>query len=218
VKPKPKPKTDAPLATRTARVERAHERLTRMLNFDNCPEDYESLKFEAKYLAGLSGYSFAVMAQRLTRIRDGRLYEADGYPDFRGFVAAEIELSRSTVYNYIDVYEYFGDLLAEGAADVEHSKLLPAVQLLRDADERRKDALRKRFWKAARTKTYREIQAEIAALKKQREVVRRERASEKSFTARVREFIDEIPGRPSAADRAALAGLRDHIEELLGNG
>jgi hypothetical protein len=98
--------------------------------------DYASLKAEAKYLAGLSQAAFLQMARRLIVIRDRKLYREDGYGSFREFVDEELPISRSTVYNVMDIALYFGVQVVQSSgrdngAPFEYSKLIPALPLLK---------------------------------------------------------------------------------------
>lgn len=101
----------------------------------NIPSSYSQLKTEAKFLADLNQVSGLYMAQRLTIIRDQELYKKDGYKDFRTFIDSELTLSRSSVYNYIDIVEYF---VESKRLDTEmemlgtnRSKLIPFIPLLK---------------------------------------------------------------------------------------
>lgn len=116
-------------------------------NFENCPADYQSLKSEAIFLAKINQSSFLLMAQRLLKIRDEELY-IEEYSDFREFIANEIELARSTVYNYIDLIKYFG-VQTFGHETVKPSKLIPALPLMK-ADIPDKDYIKSRFIEVAK--------------------------------------------------------------------
>jgi hypothetical protein len=50
------------LDLRTTALKNMHTELVKTLNLDNCPDNYQQLKLEAKYLAGLSDYAFVMMA------------------------------------------------------------------------------------------------------------------------------------------------------------
>ena len=137
-----------------------------VFNFDNCPDDYESLKTEAKFLAGITQYSFFLMAQRLLKIRDRALYREDGYPDFKSFVERELNISRSTVYNYIDIVNFFGVQPVGHDDKVEYTKLLPAVSILRaDKEGLPKEAIKKQFLEDVKFKSKREIIEEANEIK-----------------------------------------------------
>jgi hypothetical protein len=219
---KPTKKVAAPPATREASIARVHDRLERVINFENCPKDYESLKFDAKYLAGLTGYSFAVMAQRLAAIRDGKLYEEDGYADFRSFVDAELGLALRTVYDYLNVFDEFGALIiSSGATDISYSKLLPGVALLKSANlPVRRDRVRNRVWEIARTMSKAEAAAAVRALRKRYGLEDTRASSRPSGSVLARE-IEElktlVPDRPDQRERALLVELDKYIRKVLGN-
>jgi hypothetical protein len=54
-------------------LKRLQEDYLSVFSFDNCPENYEDLKNEVKFLSKLSKHSFLIMAQRLLKIRDEEL-------------------------------------------------------------------------------------------------------------------------------------------------
>lgn len=131
---------------------------TYMKVFDDIPEDYETLKIEAVYLGKLSGHAFLLMAQRLKKIKDLSLYKEDGYRSFKAFVDAEIHLDRSTVYNYMDILEAFGHESLLAVPELEHTKLRPAVPLLKAKGKGvPKAKIRKQFIAKAKTSTRKEI-------------------------------------------------------------
>jgi hypothetical protein len=139
------------------------------LTFENCPEDYDALKGEAKKLALSSANSFVLLGQRLSKIREGNLYKADGYKDFKSFIQGEVKISRSTAYNYIDLIDCFGvqTFVQEDAPDA--SKLIPALPLMKADDEKiskaDKKTLKARLIKDATTKTDKEMKEDLGALK-----------------------------------------------------
>ncbi len=130
------------------------------INFENCPNDYEELKIEVKYLSGLTQYSFMLMAQRLMKIRDKKLYleERDEsgnikYKDFTVFVENEMQMSRGTIYKMIDIYDYYGSRVSPGRhADelLQYTKLVPSLPLLKAdvsiIDYNDKEKITELFW------------------------------------------------------------------------
>lgn len=101
-----------------------------LVNFENCPDDYNELKKEAKFLAEMTQYSFLLLAQRLWKIKKEKLYLEDGYFDFKSFVEYEIKTSRRTAYNYIDLIDLFGvQVLAHQEGNL--SKLIPYLPILK---------------------------------------------------------------------------------------
>ncbi len=137
-----------------------------LFNFDNCPDDYENLKEEAKFLSAMTQYSFLLMAQRLLKIRAGKLYLNDGYPDFKSFIENEIKIARRTAYNYIDLIIFFGVQTFAHDRNFEFSKLLPIIPLLKsDNNEIPKEAIKKQFVSEIKIKSAREIMEEVKELK-----------------------------------------------------
>ncbi len=118
-------------------IEALSSKYFELFDFNNCPDDYQTLKGEAKFLSGLTQYNFLLMAQRLLKIRDGELYLEDGYKSFKDFIENEIELSRQTAYKYIDIVLYYGDRVVPGRHESEsfdYTKLLPFIPLLKADD------------------------------------------------------------------------------------
>ncbi|MBP7553030.1 MAG: hypothetical protein KA885_06355 [Spirochaetes bacterium] len=142
------------------------EKYISIFNFNNCPEDYEDLKNEAKFLSGITQYSFMLMAQRLLKIRDNELYKIDGYSDFRSFIENELSISRSTVYNYIDIVTIFGVQPVGHDENIEYAKLLPIIPILKAHENNiPKDEIKERFLYEIRSKSKNEIIDEANRLK-----------------------------------------------------
>jgi hypothetical protein len=108
-----------------------HKHYLSVFDLDNCPDDYELLKIEAKFLAGLSSNAFILMAQRLKKIRDLKLYKEDKYKSFKDFVNGEMSISRTTIYSYMDILQLFGEKRLSSEVDVEYTKLVPAIPILK---------------------------------------------------------------------------------------
>ncbi|MFW5890937.1 MAG: hypothetical protein ACOCUI_01835, partial [bacterium] len=144
------------------------EQYVSLFNFDNCPDDYEELKAEAKFFAGMIKYNFLLMAQRLIKIRDGELYRNDGYKDFSSFIKAELNIAKRTVYDYINIIEEFGVRLVAMDREVEYSKLLPIIPLLKSKNKKipKKD-LKEKYLKEIENKSKKQIQIEARNLKEQ---------------------------------------------------
>ena len=186
------------------------------LTFDNCPDDYASLKAEAKELAVSSGTSFLLLAQRLVVIRDGELYKEDGYKSFSDFIAGEIKVSRSTVYNYIDLVGAFGVQTFGHDNSPDPSKLIPALPLLKASDEQiskadKKD-LRSTLVKEAKTKSARELDAEIKELKVKHGLVA-EKVEVDKLDACFDRLISLLPEKLNAVDKTKL---KRYIKKLQG--
>lgn len=148
----------ASLATRREKIAAAHgEHLTA---FGTCPDDYETLRDEAVHLGKLSGQAFLLMAQRLRKIRDLRLYEEGGYRSFKAFIESEMTVAKSTAYAYMNVLEAFGEDRLLKEPELEYSKLAPAVPLLKaSVAGMPKAKIRKRLIAKAKTSTHREMAA-----------------------------------------------------------
>jgi len=138
-----------------------------LFNFQNCPDDYQSLKEEAKFLAGMTQYSFLLMAQRLQTIKLGELYKEDGYLDFKSFIENEINISRRTAYNYIDLLDCFGVQTFAQDNNIEYSKLIPVIPMLRNdlITTEEKENIKKEFIEKAKTESAREINKDVKELK-----------------------------------------------------
>ncbi len=136
-----------------------------LFTFSNCPNDYETLKLEAKYLSNITQYSIVMMAHRLLKIRNEALYLNDNYTSFKDFVENELNVSRRTAYNYIELVEYFGDMLIENKK-LEYSKLLPVIPIIKlIPNEDEKESVKRRFLNEATTKSKRDIIKETDRLK-----------------------------------------------------
>ncbi len=85
------------IQSRPGRSERASKALAGEYNFDNCPTEYEDIKEQAVLLGKMSGYAFVMMAHRLLRIRNRKMYRADGYSSFEKFLAGELSISHVEV-------------------------------------------------------------------------------------------------------------------------
>ena len=142
-------------------------------NLENIPDNYDDLKKEAKFFAGMTGYSFVLMAQRLIKIREKELYKQGGYLDFKTFIIKEIGISKGTAYNYIDLFTLFGVKTFGLSKDIDPSKLIPAIPLLKAKEEKinnqQKENIKKRFIEESKdkNKTARDIKAEADVLKKE---------------------------------------------------
>ncbi len=183
-----------------------------MFNFDNCPDDYESLKEEAKFLAGMTQYSFLLMAQRLKKIKENKLYENDGYLDFKAFVENEITVGRRTAYNYIDLIEFFGVQTFAHENNIEFSKLLPVISILKsnDVNDKVKDDLKKEMIKKIKIESAREIASEVKELKIKYGLV-----SEKTTKTNIRsifmQFIKKLPDELTAKEITELKSIGSDI-------
>ena len=142
-------------------LQRLREDFVSLFNFDNLPEDYESLKNEAKILADLTQSAFVLMAQRLKKIRDNELYREGGYSDFKAFIENELSINRTTAYNYIDLINVFGVQALEHRG-IEPSKLIPTLPLLKNNPDAK---LRKEFLSDSKTLSFRAMVEKVKRIK-----------------------------------------------------
>lgn len=184
-----------------------------IFNFDNCPEDYDSLKKEAKFLSDITQYSLILMAQRLLKIRDGALYRKDGYTDFKSFIENEMNVSRRTAYNYIEIVECFGAQLVARAGNLEYSKLLPAIPLLKsDIANIPKEEIRDKFIRDMNEKSKYEVLEEARRLKMKYGLITENK--EDKLVSSIEKFKKSLPRKPSEKE---LNILDEFISFLTAN-
>jgi hypothetical protein len=188
-----------------------------LFNLNNCPspteENYEQLKQEAKFFAGMTGYNFILMAQRVKAIRDYQLYKIDNYPDFKSFIEKELSINRQTVYKYIDIINYFGvsSMRHEG---YDYSKLIPFIPIIKffDNDEQRED-LKLKIINDSKKKSQREMQEEARELKIKYGLVKAEKESD--LGKAMNKFLKAMPSTLTIEDKEILHTLRDLINRYL---
>jgi hypothetical protein len=183
-----------------------------LFSFDNCPDDYEDLKREAKFLAGITQYSFVLMAQRLKKIRDGRLFTKDGYHDFKTFIEKEMPVNRSSSYNYINLIECFG-VQALGHDDIDYSKLIPVIPLLKSNQlSIPKDEIKYQFLNKAKSESFREIVNDVKVLKKEYGF-----SDNKKDHSYIEKFISVLKKKSnhSESELAKLKELNDLIKSVI---
>ncbi len=121
-------------------------------------QSYPQLKMEVKQLANLTGISLLCMAQRLLIIRDKKLYQKDNYPNFKTFIENELRITKRTVYTYMDLILHFGVKTFSLHPDIEHSKLIPAIPLLKSKiNSIPKEEIRKKYIELSKHKSAREL-------------------------------------------------------------
>ncbi len=180
-----------------------------------CASDYRTLKSEAKLLAEMTRRSFIHMAFRLLKIRDEELYREDGYPDFKSFLDGEICLSRSTVYNYIDIVTYFGVQPVGQESDVEYSKLLPLLPLLKsDNPAIPKEELKAVFVAEARVKGREELKRLANRYKARYGLTKPKCSSVVKFLSKVRK---QLPSELDEEDRRAVRDMIRYLTRLVGS-
>jgi hypothetical protein len=202
---------------RTRIIDALKDQYIDLFNFDNCPDDYDSLKNEAKFLAWNTQYSFILMAQRLLKIRDKHLYINDGYPDFKSFIQGELSIAQRTAYDYIDIVSLFKEELRPVAIEekFEYTKLLPVVPILKAKDNRiPKDEIRRRFLNEIKVTSKRKIIEETDLLKRQYGLIK-ENADKKKMKAAITHFMKALPETLDAEDRKLLDLFISDLKERL---
>ncbi|MBP7552835.1 MAG: hypothetical protein KA885_05360 [Spirochaetes bacterium] len=187
-----------------------------LFNFNNCPDDYETLKAEAKFLSGMTQYSFLLMAQRLLKIKTKQLYIKEGYKDFKNFIENEMTISRTTVYCYMDVYSLFFDgvQLTEHDTDIEFSKLFSVIPLLKaNIEDSQKKEIRGRFLSEVKDKSEKEIKEETKELKIKYGLFKQKTDSKTKLDKLFSNVFKNIPADLEDSDKLKL---RSYIEKLQG--
>jgi hypothetical protein len=188
-------------------------------NFFNCPSNYQELKYQAAVLSRLSDWTFMVMAQRLHVINEKRLYEQDGYKDFKSFIYSELNVTSRTVYNYLNILSAFGKTLYTQEPDFAYSALLPALPLLTspklDRAAKAKQHIRLKLLKLLADGDRDRLNSTISRLKQKWGIEMPITQAPTSFDKHVQKFLNNIPKRLTLNHRALLSTVRDHIDNLL---
>lgn len=193
------------------------EQFISLFNFENCPSDYKSLKNEAKFLAGMTQYSFILMAQRLLKIRNHQLYKEDGYPDFKSFITYELPIAQRTAYDYIDIVNLFDLELRPFAIEerFEYTKLLPVIPLLKAENSLiPKDQLKERFLKESRIKTKRQITEEATELKLKYGLIKDD-LNKKRIKHAISVFLKSVPSDLDQGDKEMLKEFIGKIDDMV---
>jgi len=191
-----------------------------LFNFDNCPEDYQELKYEAKLLSDINQYSLVMMAQRLLKIRNQKLYSNDGYVDFQEFIEKELVVSRRTAYNYIELVECFGDRLVKLKNKIEYSKLLPIISLLKseNLNDLDKTEIRNRFLDEMNKKSKIQIIEEANELKIKYGLLKGKAKLGFDIKEKFVAIVDHIENNPlSLKDKILISEYLETISSLLSN-
>jgi hypothetical protein len=182
-------------------------------NFNNCPSDYESLKKEAKFLAGINVYSFALMAQRVIAIRDNKYYEKDGYKGILEFIDNELPVVRQTVNNYINIIENF-DVQALGHDNIEYSKLIPFLPLLKaENTDIPKESLKLQIINDSKNKSFREIVNEAKELKIKYGLT--VSPAESNIDKELGKLLSRIKKNPDIYNKSAIQRVIDELQKLM---
>lgn len=142
------------------------QQFIKIFNFDNCPKDYKELKTEVKFLSKLAKSTFIIMAHRLKKIRDNKLFKEDGYNTFKEFIEKELNLAKATVYQYIDIIDNFEVYVRRLPENLEYSKIRHYLPLLKSKNnDIPKKEIKEQIIEDIQNKSFREIQKEAKALK-----------------------------------------------------
>jgi len=208
-----------PIENRNQIIKLVKKKYLELFNFNNCPDDYDLLKKEVVFLHGITQYSFILMAQRLKKIRDKRLYEKDNYNSFKEFIENELNVSRQTAYKYIDIIDYFGvaTLRHLETERFDYSKLIPVLPILKANDSLiPKDKIKKDFLSKAKYSTFRDITADAFELKKKYNLVKGVK-SVKSLKDGFLKYIKTYPDNLTDTEIVALNDISQLIETILSN-
>ena len=202
-----------PLRERNRLLDQLARRFVLVFNTRDDTRDYATLKREVKFLAALSRYSFLHMAKRLIVIRDNRLYTRDGYRAFKDFIENEIPLSRSTVYNYIDIVTFFGVQPVGQTVRFEYSKLLPLLPILKASDDRiPKEQIKRRFVEAAETKSKSELAREARWYKQKYGLVE-DRGMR--LRAVLRYLQQHVPPNPNPEQKRIIRQMIEYLQRIV---
>jgi len=204
---------DLPQRERNRLLNQLTRQFVLMFNARDDTRDYAMLKREVKFLAALTRYSFLHLAKRLIVIRDDRLYTRDGYRTFKDFIEYEVPLSRSTVYNYIDIVTFFGVQPVGQTVRFEYSKLLPVLPILKANDDRiPKEQIKRRFVEAAETKSKSELAREARRYKQKYGL-----ADDKSVRLRtVFHYLQrQVPSNPNPKQKRIIRQMIEYLQSIV---
>jgi hypothetical protein len=201
-----------PQRERTRLLNELTKQFVLVFNTRDYAEDYETLKKEVKFLAALTRYSFLHMAKRLITIRDNRLFRKDGYATFKDFIEGEIPLSRSTVYNYIDIVTFFGVQPVGQTFEIEYSKLLPALPLLKaNNGQIPKEEIKQHFLEGAETKTRSQLAQEARNYKREYGLVREKKVR---LSAVFRYVQENVPAKPNEQEKRIIRRMVEYLRRI----
>lgn len=187
------------------------------ITLENCPDDYETLKEQAKKLVVSSAMSFMLLGQRLAKIRDEELYKEDGYSNFKQFIDAELSIGKSHVYNAIDLVTYFG-VQSIGTQQLNPSTLIQALPLLKANDEvlskADKKEVKSTILKEAKTKSEREMKNVVKDLKVKFGLIEEKKEVNKMDAAFAR-LMSVIPEAITASDAKKIQKYIKKLEDLI---
>jgi hypothetical protein len=188
-----------------------------LFRIDELPSDYDTLKNEAKFLSGMATYSLVLMSYRLIKIRDEQLYKNDGYSNFKQFVENELPISRTTVYEYIDIVKFFG-VRPGGHEHIEYTKLRAAMPLLKAKNEDiPKDEIKTEFVENLAKKSKREYYDRAKELKLKYGLIKSvtEDSDDNEYFKKIEDLISNAPKYLSQKERDRVIILIDKLKTLL---
>ncbi len=155
-------------------------------SFENCPDNYEALKSEVRFLSQMAENSFIFLGQRLIKVRDEDYWklELDGkgeqkYARFEDWILEELPIKKRTAYNYINIIDLYGVqtfALEFSNRPIEYTKLLPSVSILKSSkvDRKQKYKIKNQFINYVKNDlSVREIEAKAENLKIKYELKRK---------------------------------------------
>jgi hypothetical protein len=126
-----------------------------------------------------------------------------------------LNLSRTTIYRHLDIFEFFGKhLIKEGEkGGTVYAKLALAVPLLRkEKDEKNRAKLLNKFWHDSKTKSIRQLRSEVGTITRINTDNDNE-ANDISITRNSIELIKHIlPIKPNKQEVALYLELANYIE------
>jgi len=191
-----------------------------VFKLEDCSQDYQTLKAETKFLLGINQSSFILMAQRLTIIRDNRLYEQDNYSDFKEFIINELPIAKTTVYCYIDVVKFFGVQSSELAENLDYSKLFPLLPLFKADDksisEDKKLEIKREFLQKIKEEPARQIKEEAKILKEKYGLTKHsDRGEAEILTRQIDLFKKQLPPTLDQNSLTKLKELKDFLNKII---
>ncbi len=158
------------------------------------------------------------MAQRLYTIKTRELYKKDNHPDFKTFIEKEMNIGRRTAYNYIDIIEIFGVQALAHEKNLEFSKLIPIIPVLRKASisEDEKEIMKINFIEKAKNKSFRDITKDAKSLKRKYGLEKVIPEDDKKIK-KIQEFIKYIENIKDMTDgeNMYIKILKDKIIQLF---
>lgn len=145
------------------------------------------------------------MCTALKEMRDGKLYRELGYDNFEGYCESKIGIKRSQAYNYITIAEKLSDEFVQPVGQIGMRKLLMLTTI---TEEQRTEIVERTDLKST---TVRELQAQIAQLKEESELDRKERDNANDAAQRWKDTAKRVQEEKEKAE-AAVAEAKEAQE------